>query len=313
MSTKAGPLTSTIQTTLIDDEPWADEIPQGSDPIDAARGRWRTAIHPLIEAFHESWRRPTFINIDNARKSGAVIRAVSLNDPSLVGDKESVSRMDSGGDISYIQSAAFRKTQCSTQDREEILYWLGRVTARINWRKKGPKSSPLVSYNAAHLMRHWNSILWRNKDLPPWAAGTILGDVHYTYPISSGEEVYRNAEETKADLHTFLTGWKTERSCLGRGLPRRGFDHEKFMREIEIISENMLLLRTLAVCYPGSIEDEDVVTMKSMGYILNSRPVKPEMARILQSMEDREFLEKGLQKNADISQSTYVGSRRRTI
>lgn len=276
--------------------PWASEVLD--DDSDRAKGRvrWREALALTIAAVVRDTSTPTYLRLPNIRRISGLVQAVTFEDPGLVADESVFAENALWDPVGNGEGQAFFSSQCTDSDRLELLQWLGRATARVNWHSRGPGSSPMTVSIASRLMLHWEAVAWRGRDAPDWCRRQVDEQAVQVYPEQNSEGIFRSWTKARDDMHGFLTGWQDERVKLGPRRPRRN-GHGITCVTADEMGQQLVLLRALAVDHPGVIDERDAVTLRTMDRLLDMRKhVWPTVQTAVEVLEDRQYLERGLEK-----------------
>jgi hypothetical protein len=287
---------------VLPQKPWANEWTIGGLPQEIARRRWRDALDPIVKSMCLDLKRPQSLTVVRMQELEALVRAITLSDPSRVADFDTipVHRIWSMADGRMAE--CFNHVQCSLDDRTMLLHWLGRFVARVNWQDSGESrgAAPMAVTASSRLMTTWAAIAWHDRlDIPDWCKEVRRASETFVYPENAEANIYRTWHEARTDMQTFLKSWSEERLTLGRKRPRKGKD-QRHCAAAKDMSYQLLLMRALEVQYPGEIDKDDIDVMKTMGEVINAKMLNLEMPAILRSMEDRAYLEKGLQSISDL-------------
>jgi hypothetical protein len=269
----------------------------------------------MIQAFRESRALPMFVHPRNKQRINAMVRSLTLQDPELVGSIYHMAVSDRGNEIYVTEEEAFQGSKCLKSDRTEFLEWVGKFTARMNWRDKGEGAAPVVVTAAAALMQQWSTIAWYDRlsaGIPSWCQNEIIEAGKRVYPTKNQTDPYLPASEVLEDLHTFLMAWRDQRALLGRHR-RKKLSPANNTAAAQQMTEQLIFLRALALTHPDTIPAEDVEVMKSMGDLINTPPRHLQILATLTALEERAFLEDGLGKIPETNGAKDFTRRKRTL
>lgn len=165
----------------------------------------------------------------------------------------------------------------------------------------------------AELMTHWCAIAWRGRPVPDWCQKEVAAVERVVYPKNETLGLYRLWAVARVDMNVFLRAWTETRSALGRYRPRAGV-HPKQCDPAAIHTMNrLLLMRALEMTYPGSIGEETMAMLKNLGNVIGAPSALTTMEPLVRAMEDRRYLESGLETIPNHPMAPEPTSRRRKL
>jgi hypothetical protein len=297
--------------------PWAEDVQDENTVRGEERVRWREALQPCVARIIDNMQHPGSLRIEDIEQANVFARAVTLTDPVQVGLHTAIPMRriwtipKNTPDNNF--TATFERTFCSPEDRIELLKWLGRATARVNWRSKSAGSGTAVTAVAATVFIHWTAIAWRDREVPDFCIEGVAQTDRLIYPKDKPSEMYRPWSEVGDEMHEFLSAWQEERKVLAQKKPRRNVQGRDNNITAKDMSDEIFLLRAFATVDPKSVNLDDIDILRSMAYIINTPHRFEEFTPILAALEDRQHLERGLARIADTEQETPPPARRRKL
>jgi hypothetical protein len=293
-------------------EPWPDPIVENNTADATARWRWRKALKPVIEMFKQDFRHTGELHIRNRQKINAMVRAITFVDPGILGRSDTMPPTWLWAGVSNKERTNFQDSKASETDRKDLIRFLGRFAARVNWKNNGDASAPILVSAVTDLFFHWTAMIWTQYEFPDWCNRTTVDNNNVVFPHCDTDGWYRPKESTLDDMHTFLLSWQEERASMGRKQMRRGINPAKNCEKAAVMGQLIVLLRALAVSYPDSINPEDISIIKKIGSIINTPDVEKNVASTVRALEDKLALEEGLQRIPD-SKKTEEPARKRAL